>query len=76
MSDLSILQTRLSEAEEALHKLMTGSKAETLEKGDNRVTYTKADAGQLRQYIIQLRCQISDAGGSPAPRRRAFVIDL
>lgn len=75
MADLSTLQSRLTEAETALHKLNTGRLSVTFQHGDMQVTYNKADAPQLREYIADLRVQIAAAGGASVPRRRALIIE-
>lgn len=77
MADLVTLVSRLSEAEAALHRLMTGSQEEQLEHGDMRVAYTRADVSTLQSYIASLRVQVAAAGGTPGGvRRRAIVFDL
>jgi hypothetical protein len=77
MADLATLQARLAEAEDAYHKLVTGTKVVKVEHGDMRQEYTKAELGMLRAYIADLRSQIVAAGGAPDPlRRRGIVVDL
>lgn len=78
MATLATLQTWLSEAEIARHKLRTGSKAENVEKEGKRVTYTRAMADELDRYIVELQSQIRAAGGAVDGRlpRRAFVVEL
>jgi hypothetical protein len=75
MADLTTLQTRLTEAETALHQLMTGSKAEQIGSDRSSVRYTAAQIPALERYISTLKSQIARAGGSGS-RRRAFVVDL
>ncbi|MBL8518196.1 MAG: hypothetical protein JNM76_14640 [Betaproteobacteria bacterium] len=77
MADLATLQTRLTEAESAYHKLMTGSKTVEVQHGDMRTKYTEAQAGTLLAYIADLRAQIAALGGGVTGlRRRAFSVDL
>lgn len=69
MADLDTLQARLTEAEEAYHKLMTGAREVMVGDGDSRVTYAEADADRLAVYVRDLRQQISVAGGATVVRR-------
>lgn len=70
MADLSTLQCWLMEAELAQHKLRTGAQEMQIEHGDMRVSYTKAEAGQLQAYIDDLKAQIAAAGGIVTGKRR------
>ena len=78
MADLTTLQTRLDQAETALHKLMTGSLVEHIQ-ADARtgaaVRYTPAQVPALQRYIASLKNQIAVASGGSV-RRRAFVVNL
>ncbi len=77
MADLATLQTRLSEAETAYHKLVTGKQAVEVQHGDMRQKYTQAEAGLLASYISDLRAQVAALGGSlTGERRRGLVVDL
>lgn len=61
--------TRLLEAKLALHKLMTGAGEVSLTYGDRSVTYTRANADQLRVYIRNLEDECGDN-----PRRPHGVV--
>ncbi|WGY45040.1 gpW family head-tail joining protein [Vibrio sp. ABG19] len=61
------LQERLSEAENAYHRLQTGSLAVSIQKGDRRVDYNRANIHELRAYIDDLKSQL---GITNARRRR------
>lgn len=76
MTDLATLQTRLTEAESAYHRLLTGSLEESIGLGDMQVRYTKAEAPNLAAYISSLRGQIIALGGATGARRRAFTVTL
>jgi len=77
MADLATIQTRLTEAETAYHRLQIGSQEESIGLGDMQVRYTKANADQLAAYIAGLKTEIAAAGGTVSGlRRRAFVVDL
>lgn len=70
MTTLATLQTRLSEAEEALHQLLLGSKEQTIEFGAGRkVTYNQANIGELRGYVSRLEDQIAVLQGTGAGRK-------
>lgn len=72
MADQATLQTRLTEAEDALHQLTIGrrSKAFTHAAGDvnRRIEWTETNVAQLRAYIADLRRQLGETTG----RRRAI----
>lgn len=70
MADLATLQTRLSEAEAALHKLSIGALRASVSYDGQTVTFTKAEMGELRAYIADLRSQIAALTATPAGRRR------
>jgi hypothetical protein len=71
MTDAVILQQRLTEAETALHKLLTASKVEEIRHGQNEhMRFAKADIPALRLYINDLRSQLGLDPVSP-PRGRA-----
>lgn len=61
------LLQRLSEAETALHKLVTGQQTVRLEYDGKSVTYTQATMGQLRAYIAELEVKT----GKRSSRSRA-----
>ena len=77
MADLVTLQTQLTEAESAYHRLLTGSQQEEVEHGDMRLRYTRAMTNDLRGYIESLKTQIATLGGTvTGQRRRAIALDL
>lgn len=77
MADLATLQTRLTEAESAYHRLMSGSLEESIGLGDMQVRYTRAQASSLAGYIAQLKSDVAAAGGtSVGARRRAVTLTL
>lgn len=64
MADLATLQTRLGEAEEAHHLLMTGAKEVTVSIGNyGSTTYQQASIERLEQYIQRLQAQIARLTG-------------
>lgn len=71
MAELATLQSRLSEAEEALHSLMVGKRSVTVQCGDKSVTFTQANLADLRTYIGFLRGEIAAASSSAS---RVFTI--
>lgn len=77
MADLATLQTRLSEAESAYHKLLTGTKLVEIQHGDMRRKFMETEKGALLGYINDLKTQIAALGGTVTGlRRRAIGVDL
>lgn len=73
MADLNTLQTRLQEAENAYHDLMTGKKAVSVSWSDGQsIEYRKSDSAQLEQYIQFLKRQIAELNGGK--RRRPIQL--
>lgn len=72
MADLATLQTRLAEAEEAHHQLLTGAKEVSVSIGGyGATTYAQANIEKLEQYIQKLNAQIARIGGKP---RRGVIL--
>jgi|DEB19_MinimDraft_3_1074340.scaffolds.fasta_scaffold04617_5 hypothetical protein len=70
MTTLATLQTRLSEAEEALHAILTGTKEVSLEFGSGRkIAYNQGSISELRGYIARLTDQIAVLQGTGAGRK-------
>ncbi len=53
--DPAVLQTRLSEAQDAYHALAVGGQTVSVKLGDKAVAYTPADLARLGQYIRELQ---------------------
>lgn len=67
MASLTTLQNWVTEAEQALHRLATGSAVTVVvDQNGERVEYGRATMGQLRQYIADLKGQIAAIGSSGA----------
>ena len=64
----------LVEAEDALHRLLTGTSARVfVDQNGERVEYTSANAGRLRAYIQELKDRINPPGvGASGPLRAVF----
>lgn len=59
------LETKLAQAETALHKLMTGTAARVFVDIDgSRVEYVAANRAALIAYINDLRAQVAAEGGT------------
>lgn len=71
MTDTATLQSRLTEAETALHNLMTGTKEVKVGVNGDVVEYSMADVGRLRAYIAELKGALGLSGGRT--RARTFV---
>lgn len=64
--DLQTLQTRVAEAETALHNVLIGKGVvEVRDFNGERVVYSKADTASLRAYIKELHDQIAVLLGTP-----------
>lgn len=74
MASLATLQTWLTEAETARHKLMTGSRTVSLTYAGRSVSYTSADLAALNSYIDDLKAQIAIASGQPIAKSRIFRV--
>ncbi len=75
MADLATLEARLTEAEDALHQLMTGARVVEVRRDDGTsARWSEAQAGELRRYIAYLRREIARAKGvRPRPPRLIFT---
>ncbi len=58
MTDAAILQSRLAEAEAALHALSIGKRTASVSYDGKSVAYTQTNIGQLRAYISDLKRQL------------------
>lgn len=71
MTPEELLQKKLllAEAEVALHKLLTGSKEQSVSFGAGKsVAYTATNISELRRYINELKDEIAVAEGRGKPR--------
>lgn len=71
MTPEELLQKKLhlAEAEMALHKLLTGTKEESVSFGAGKsVKYTATNISELRRYINELKDEIAAAEGTGRPR--------
>lgn len=59
-------QEMLQQAEAAFHSLQTGKMAVSVQKGDRKVEFSRANIHELRAYIDDLRAQL----GLNSVRRR------
>ncbi|EGQ7686746.1 phage tail protein [Vibrio parahaemolyticus] len=59
-------QEMLQQAEAAFHSLQTGKMAVSVQKGDRKVEFSRANIHELRSYIDDLRAQL----GLSSVRRR------
>ena len=73
--NIEILKTRLTEAEEAYHKLMIGEKEVSVSVGNfGTTTYNQASRSALESYISSLKAQIAVAEGSPIQKRKIIRV--
>jgi len=62
MTDAVTLQKWLTEAENAYHQLMMGSKAIVLvDSNGERIEYQRAESSKLSAYIAELRRQLGQS---------------
>lgn len=59
-------QEQLTEAQAALHRLMTGTSTVSIQRDGKRVEFAQINRGDLERYINQLEVQL----GAGLPRRR------
>ena len=73
--DKEILKTRLAEAEDAYHQLLTGTKEVAVNVGNfGSVTYNQTSRTALEAYISSLKSQIAAAEGTTVGRRRIIRV--
>jgi hypothetical protein len=58
----------LCEAKKALHELMMGKRAVTIQKDGRRVEYTAVSAADLKKYIKELEDELGISGRRPPAR--------
>ena len=64
MSSLKILRSRLLQAEDALHRLMTGELEVTVSVGGyGATTYAQTNIDKLNTYITKLKSEIASKQG-------------
>lgn len=71
---LATLEARLTEAQDALHALVTGTLTMSLGSADKRLTFNQADIPALRVYIADLQRAIRIASGDTSGARRSPAI--
>lgn len=76
MADLSTLQTRLTEAENALHSLAQGKRAVTVQFEGRSVTYTQATMAELTTYVGYLRGEVAAAAAASTGTKRNRQVRL
>ena len=66
---IDVLKQRLTEAEEAYHKLMIGEKEVSVSVGNfGSTSYNQTNISQLEKYISALKTQISKVEGRASRR--------
>ena len=58
MTDAATLESRLTEAEAAYHRLLLGQTVQTAALDGRSVTYTPSKAADLAAYILDLKVQL------------------
>lgn len=70
---LATLEAQLAVAQTAYHEIAVGDKVVSLALGDQRLTFSPANLGELRQYIRDLQTAIAVLNGQPSPYRSPAV---
>ncbi|WP_146592214.1 gpW family head-tail joining protein [Puniceibacterium confluentis] len=70
--DTATLETQLSEAEAALHRVMTGDSVTVVGYEGHRTEFTPVDESRLRRYIQSLKRQLGQSGSGSGSRRVIF----
>lgn len=74
MTDITTLRAWRSEAQAALHQLVTGALVASCTRLGRTVSYTQANVADLRSYISDLDQQIATAAGTTPARRINYRI--
>ncbi len=75
--ELQTLKIRLSEAEDAYHKLMIGAHEVSVDVGNfGSVTYNQTSRTSLEAYISNLKSQIAAVEGQATGRRRIMKVSF
>lgn len=72
MTDTATLTKWVTEAEAALHRLLTGAGVVSVKSEVGETRYTQAEAGHLRAYIADLKRQLGQTDG----RRRGVPVSF
>jgi predicted regulator of Ras-like GTPase activity (Roadblock/LC7/MglB family) len=74
LEDQATLTQRLADASLAYHRLMTGRLASTVvDQNGERVTFSAANADQLKAYIDDLKSQLGLVDKSAMPTAFKFI---
>ncbi|WP_170334997.1 gpW family head-tail joining protein [Ruegeria arenilitoris] len=65
-------ETRIAEAEAALHKLLLGTKVVKVEYDGATTEFQRANITELRRYIRSLKRSLPDAASGAASRKVTF----
>ena len=66
------LTTFLNEAQTALHELITGKKAVSIERNGRKVTFTQSTIHDLKLYIQEIQSYLNISGQRGTPARFTF----
>ena len=70
---VTVWETRLAEAEKALHELLIGKAAVSLNYDGEAVTFTRASKQQLEEYIQRMRVALGKKTRGSRPRARTVA---
>lgn len=71
MTDAATLTARLTAAEEARHRLLTGAQEAAVEYAGFKQSFARADLARLEAYIAELRVELGIE--TPTSRRRRAI---
>ncbi|MCP5197664.1 MAG: hypothetical protein H6974_12910 [Gammaproteobacteria bacterium] len=72
--DLTTLTAWLSDAQVAYNDLSTGQQVVSLRQGDNTLSFTAAEPGKLKQYILDLQAAMAKLTGAPRRRKGVYLV--
>lgn len=73
-AECATYRERYAEADLALHRLLTGSRTESVRMGEKTVTYTRASVGELRSYVSYLKSKVDQCDGKCTAGRRVVHV--
>ncbi|ETW10642.1 putative Head-to-tail joining protein W (gpW) [Roseivivax marinus] len=71
-TDAATLETRLTEAEDALHRLLVGTTVTVVGYDGHRTEFAPSDETRLRRYIASLKRQLGRGSGRSGSRPVMF----
>lgn len=73
-AECEVYRERYDSADQALHRLLTGAKTESIRMGEKTVTYSRADIDELRRYVSYLKSKVDQCDGKCTAGRRVIHV--